>query len=755
MSELQFPKNPAVGQEYDYAPYKYRWDGIKWKTIGIGYNPVNDLRDEVLPTTREAIRRSYAEVGFTLVDGSFEEGGTLTSASDVLLHKVSGKAYAWTGTYTNGIHTVISGTDPTAMSSGYVSKADVIGSSAGGDGDGIVCKDVASLRLLSGVAIGKTITLIGYYSDTPGVGGGTLIATSDTTSTDNGGSIFVTADGVRLKRERKLRLKASDFGARGDWNGTTGTDNKPFIEAMIAASNSSQPWEIDLDNVGVTWISIDQKSNWKGYISGSVINISAKPVAGATDEKATYGGVAPTFKITNCDKWKIKGGYVDNRYREAFYVEQCNKFVNECDVLGSGLNNNLRPNYYRFCGNFKLRNFRHERTSEKPATGYYSHCNNINLWDCANFKLLDFDVIGTGSNGVYVGSNCHDYVISGFNINNNAMSAIQLAWSSFGAFPYRGTISDGFTNGNRADGLDVNNTSSSAARIDLVVSGLQHTNNGYNDDGTVTVDGSGIGTFMNVTHFDIIACHSVDSARTGLFVDRCSNWTVVGGSIKKQKTTNNAGDGVYISSSVIFTLSGIQVDVQATQEALKLYGALSTGRIGGQYNGIISLPSVDAITTYTEMQFLNATLYLAQPLTTRFPIADSKVFCLGDALLVAHNLTNVYVRSNTGTATNVAYDGVCITGGTHRGGTNGIRSVGKNNVKLDGVKGVAETSGAGILIDGGSKVTLLHTNASSADNTGNSLKVTATTTKLTMIGNIYGTGTADISASATYTLKDF
>lgn len=49
MSELQFPKNPTVGQEYDFAPYRYYWDGVKWKTKGIGYNPVNDLRDELEP----------------------------------------------------------------------------------------------------------------------------------------------------------------------------------------------------------------------------------------------------------------------------------------------------------------------------------------------------------------------------------------------------------------------------------------------------------------------------------------------------------------------------------------------------------------------------------------------------------------------------------------------------------------------------------------------------------------------------------
>ena len=33
MSELQFPKDPVVGQEYDFSPYKYYWDGVKWKAV--------------------------------------------------------------------------------------------------------------------------------------------------------------------------------------------------------------------------------------------------------------------------------------------------------------------------------------------------------------------------------------------------------------------------------------------------------------------------------------------------------------------------------------------------------------------------------------------------------------------------------------------------------------------------------------------------------------------------------------------------
>lgn len=59
----------------------------------------------------EALRRSYAEVGYTLRRSpeSFENGGTLTSANDVLLHKASGKAYSGFGPFPQD---VVSGTNP-------------------------------------------------------------------------------------------------------------------------------------------------------------------------------------------------------------------------------------------------------------------------------------------------------------------------------------------------------------------------------------------------------------------------------------------------------------------------------------------------------------------------------------------------------------------------------------------------------------------------------------------------------------------
>lgn len=52
-------------------------------------------RSELLLTdVREALRRSYAEAGLNLVDGSFEAGGTLVNSNDVLLQERTGKAFS-------------------------------------------------------------------------------------------------------------------------------------------------------------------------------------------------------------------------------------------------------------------------------------------------------------------------------------------------------------------------------------------------------------------------------------------------------------------------------------------------------------------------------------------------------------------------------------------------------------------------------------------------------------------------------------
>ncbi|MGI4260837.1 hypothetical protein ACR2VJ_27480, partial [Klebsiella pneumoniae] len=73
---------------------------------------VEDTVSELAPSTRELQRRSYAEAGYTLVAGSFETGGTLVNANDVLIQDSTGKAYSGPA----GV--VAPGTNPT--SGGFV-----------------------------------------------------------------------------------------------------------------------------------------------------------------------------------------------------------------------------------------------------------------------------------------------------------------------------------------------------------------------------------------------------------------------------------------------------------------------------------------------------------------------------------------------------------------------------------------------------------------------------------------------------------
>ena len=134
MSELQFPKDPVVGQQYDFPPYKYYWDGVKWKTMGIGYNPVNDLRNELEPRIEtsekniedlsaqsfEALRRSYAEAGFNLVDGSFEEGAVISGWPDVVWSQALGIYLQW---HLDEAKTVAAGSTPKNIGTEWIDKS--------------------------------------------------------------------------------------------------------------------------------------------------------------------------------------------------------------------------------------------------------------------------------------------------------------------------------------------------------------------------------------------------------------------------------------------------------------------------------------------------------------------------------------------------------------------------------------------------------------------------------------------------------
>ena len=85
-------------------------------TAVTGYVPRTDVvfRAEITPSVTEALRRSYAEAGYNLADGSFELGGTVASATDVLLYEADGHAYRWDDVFPGGGKVVPQGSTPSS-----------------------------------------------------------------------------------------------------------------------------------------------------------------------------------------------------------------------------------------------------------------------------------------------------------------------------------------------------------------------------------------------------------------------------------------------------------------------------------------------------------------------------------------------------------------------------------------------------------------------------------------------------------------
>ncbi|UIS25125.1 tail fiber protein [Aeromonas phage pAEv1810] len=101
-------RNKCVFNQADQTWYS--WSGdlpynvIAGSVPGEGWKVVNR---HSLIIAREALRRTYQEVGLNLVEGSFEQGGTLVNSNDVLLHETSSKVYAGeVGSYPAGTEPV-------------------------------------------------------------------------------------------------------------------------------------------------------------------------------------------------------------------------------------------------------------------------------------------------------------------------------------------------------------------------------------------------------------------------------------------------------------------------------------------------------------------------------------------------------------------------------------------------------------------------------------------------------------------------
>lgn len=198
---------------------------------------------------REALRRSYAEAGYNLVDGSFETGGTLVNANDVMLQEANGTAYNWDGVFPSGGKAVPPGSTPASTGgvgpSGWLDIGDASVRGQLSEAGGVSLVNGANYRFGTAAEMaaqtvfeprnGDVCVTSGYYAQADG-GGAAYTYSSASAAVVDGFLVHNCAAGGRwLLVDNRSRLPVQVAGARVD--GVT-DDLAPFL-AILAAKRKT------------------------------------------------------------------------------------------------------------------------------------------------------------------------------------------------------------------------------------------------------------------------------------------------------------------------------------------------------------------------------------------------------------------------------------------------------------------------------------------------------------------------------------
>lgn len=196
-------------------------------------NSITGINTNFEQNSREQWRRSLAEAGLTLVSGSFEEGATVTKATDAVWHISAGQCYTWDGAFPKAVPadstpTSTGGIGPSAwVSVGEASLRSELISEKGsiliGNSE-IVFDNLNSALNFTSFELGKQVMIKGYNS--PGDGGESFFVVVPYTETVG---IPTTDSAFKLKRtsghDYLLRIlrngKTPRIVAHRGWHGVT------------------------------------------------------------------------------------------------------------------------------------------------------------------------------------------------------------------------------------------------------------------------------------------------------------------------------------------------------------------------------------------------------------------------------------------------------------------------------------------------------------------------------------------------------
>lgn len=160
-------------------------------------------------------------------------------------------------------------------------------------------------------------TLNSRYARATVLGGGHYWRdASDTTSADDNGSVIVAADGGRWKLLTTRTVSPLEFGAKGDWNGTTGTDDSAALQACFTFA-ASKGYTVEgagkfyrvLSDVTVTTGIVRWRNMRFAFSSNYASQAQISATVADIDVRHVYAdGGRGTYKTGN-EPWKVFGSF--------------------------------------------------------------------------------------------------------------------------------------------------------------------------------------------------------------------------------------------------------------------------------------------------------------------------------------------------------------------------------------------------------------------------------------------------------------
>jgi parallel beta-helix repeat protein len=345
--------------------------------------------------------------------------------------------------------------------------------------------------------------------------------------------------------------------AKYTFNGTGG-DDTAAINTLISGLASGDTLVLN-GNSKVSTIALWYKSNITLQINGCIESKftavqSSKPYAGPSGN--------PVIFITTGQNVTITGSYLKNTFNEAIVAFNSSFLTIRCDIMGSG-QGSFDGLYINGCSNFTIENCTITNTSLVPASGYGSG-NGIYMCGLNGGLISNCLIRSNGANGIYLYSGTN-LLITNNRIGYNGMSGIQLNFNAAIDSTNHFTIEKNSIFGNRADGIDLNNTLSAYDVWGLVQDNYLYQNGWLN--GNLTPDGSGIATCINLRQIQLLRNLTVRSARSGIYLSNCVNAYVYGNVVSK--TSNSVDYGIYDQYSQNTNIEYCDVYYSSGKETLK------------------------------------------------------------------------------------------------------------------------------------------------------------------------------------------